>query len=73
MNKKVFVSPCDGDWKVKTAGAQKSAGIFDTKSEAVEKAISVAKNKNAELFVQNRNGRIGWKNSYGNDPRNIKG
>lgn len=73
MSKKVFVSPFDGDWKVKTVGTKKAAGIFDTKKEAVEKATQVAKNKNAELFVQNQDGKIGWKNSYGNDPRYIKG
>lgn len=73
MTKKIFVSPINGDWKVKTVGAEKAAGIFDTKAEAVDRAIELAKNQNAELFVQNQNGQIGWKNSYGNDPKNIKG
>ncbi len=73
MSKQVFVSPAGKDWKVKTVGADRAAGIFDTKSEAVEKAIELAKNNDAELRVQNRDGKIGWCNSYGNDPRNIKG
>lgn len=73
MAKPVFVSPTGKDWKVQTVGAGKAAGIFDTKSEAVEKAISIAKNNKAELRVQNRDGKIGWCNSYGNDPRRIKG
>ena len=72
MSKKIFISPFNGDWKVKTVGTNKAAGIYDTKDEAVEKAIQVARDQNAELFVQNRNGKIGWKNSYGNDPRHIK-
>ena len=37
------------------------------------KAIEIAKNQHLELLVQNLDGKIGWKNSYGNDPRNIKG
>lgn len=72
MSSKVFVSPTNNDWKVKTVG-KKATGIFDTKAEAVDRAIELAKNQKAELFVQNRDGKIGWKNSYGNDPRNIKG
>lgn len=73
MFKQVFVSPSPYGWKVKTVGAGKAAGIFDTKAEAIGKGIEVAQNKHAELFVQNKDGKIGWKNSYGNDPRNIKG
>ncbi|MFH1582728.1 MAG: DUF2188 domain-containing protein [Candidatus Falkowbacteria bacterium] len=73
MSKPVFVSPIGKNWKVQTVGAGKAAGIFEMKSEAVEKAISIAKNNKAELRVQNRDGKIGWCNSYGNDPRKIKG
>jgi len=73
MVKRVFVSPYNGNWKVKTAGAKKASGVYDTKLEAVNRAIKVAKNQKAELSVQNKNGLIGWKNSYGNDPRNIPG
>ncbi|WP_407929218.1 DUF2188 domain-containing protein [Agrilactobacillus fermenti] len=28
----------------------------------------MAKNQSSELIVQNKNGQIGMKNSYGNDP-----
>lgn len=73
MANKVFVSPFGNDWKVKTVGTERAAGVFDTKAEAVTRAIGLSKNQNAELFVQNKDGRIGWKNSYGNDPINIKG
>lgn len=73
MSKKVFVSPLENDWKVKTVGTKRATAIFENKTEAVKKAIEISKNQHAELFVQNRNGKIGWKNSYGNDPRKIKG
>lgn len=73
MAKQVFVSPSNDGWKVKTVGTEKAAGVFDKKTEAIDKGIEVARNKGAELFVQNKDGKIGWKNSYGNDPRNIKG
>lgn len=66
--KQVWVSPSDGDWKVHSAGAEKAAGVFGTKAEAVERAREIALNKEAELFVQNEDGKIGYRNSYGNDP-----
>lgn len=71
MSKKynqVWVSPSDDGWKVHSAGASRAAGIYDTKAEAVAKAHEVAENKHAELLVQNQDGQIGWRNSYGNDP-----
>lgn len=73
MAKQVFVSPINGEWKVKTVGARRAAGIYDTKIEAVTKARAVAINSQAEMTVQNRNGQIGIKNSYGSDPRESKG
>lgn len=71
MSKKtnqVWVSPSEGEWKVHSAGSNRAAGTFDTKAQAVERAREIALNKDAELLVQNRDGKIGWRNSYGDDP-----
>lgn len=73
MVHQVFVSPDDEGWKVKVVGNQKASAICDTKAEAVERAKEIAQNQRLELFVHNLDGKIGWKNSYGNDPRRIKG
>lgn len=73
MAKQVFVSPTDGDWKVKIVGNNRASAVLDTKAEAVGRAIEIAKNQHAELLVQNLDGTIGWRNSYGNDPRRSKG
>lgn len=73
MAKQIFVSPNGEDWKVKIIGNQKASAILDTKAEAVERAIEIAKNQGLELFVQNLDGKIGWKNSYGNDSRKSLG
>jgi len=64
----VWVSPAGDDWKVHSAGASRAVGVYNTKAEAVARAREVAINKETELLVQNENGRIGWRNSYGNDP-----
>ena len=65
--KQVWVSPSNNEWKVKSAHADRAAAIVHTKSEAIERAREIAMNKGAELIVQNSDGKIGWKNSYGND------
>lgn len=71
--KKVFLSPKGPDWKVKTVGTRKAAGIYDTKAEALAKAVEVAKNKKAELTIQKADGTIQSGRSYGNDPFPPKG
>ena len=73
MVHQIFVSPNDEGWKVKVVGNQKASALCDTKAEAVERAKEIAQNQRLELFVQNLDGKIGWKNSYGNDPRKSKG
>ncbi len=73
MANQIFVSPNGENWKAKVVGNQKASAICDTKAEAVEKAREIAKNQHLELLVQNLDGTISWKNSYGNDPKNIKG
>ncbi len=73
MTNQIFVSPNDESWKVKVVGNQKASAICDTKAEAVERAREIAQNQHLELLVQNLDGTIGWRNSYGNDPRESKG
>lgn len=68
MGKQVRVSPKDGDRKVQTAWTSKAAAVCDTKAEAINIAKSIAQNKWAEMIVQNRNGQIGLRNTYGRDP-----
>ena len=71
--KQVWVSPNDNGWKVQSARAERAAAIVETKTEAVELAREIAINKGAELIVQNLDGEIGWRNSYGNDTFPPKG
>ena len=73
MINQIFVSPNGKDWKVKIVGNQKASAICDTKAEAVERAKEIAQNRHLELLVQNLDGTIGWRNSYGNDPRKSRG
>jgi len=65
--KQVWVSPSVNGWKVQSTNTERAAAIVDTKTKAVEMAREIAINKKAELIVQNLDGVIGWRNSYGHD------
>lgn len=65
--KQVWVSPTDKGWRVQSTNAERAAAIVANKEDAFDIAREIAINKGAELIVQNLNGRIGLKNSYGKD------
>lgn len=60
-------------WHIKTKGKYLTTCGYERKQEAVVWAKSYAKSSRGELVIQNKNGRISRKHSYGNDPRHIKG
>lgn len=68
----VVPNPNEG-WDVKSNGSKRAYKHFINKKDAVSAATVFAKNKKAELLVHNKDGKIAYRNSYGNDPRNIKG
>lgn len=55
-------------WQAKTVGKEKAAGLYDTKSEALDAGRDIAKNNRSELVIHDRNGIIRDKDSFGNDP-----
>ena len=63
----------NGRWAVQTDSTQRADSLHDRKSDAVKRGRELARNKETELVIKNEDGRIASKNSYGNDPRNIKG
>lgn len=59
----------DGDWKVKARGADRAAGIFSEKVDAVERGRELARGQSlGQLVVHGRNGRIQTEYTYGRDP-----
>lgn len=68
MSKQIHVVPNDGKWKLKQDGASRSSGNFDKQSDAIQRAIEIAKRQQEEVTIHGRDGRIRQKNSYGNDP-----
>ena len=44
-----------------------------TQKQAIDIAREIAKNQKSELVIHKKDGTIRDKDSFGNDPRNIKG
>lgn len=72
-NQHVVYSTKDGKWEVKSEGNKTASAVFDTQKAAMEKGRELAKEQKSELLVHGKNGEIRIRNSYGHDPRNVKG
>lgn len=70
MSKNIHVTlrSDSGQWAVKTQGAEKAAGLFQTQAEAIAAAREIAVNRKGELFIHDKGGRIRDRDSFGNDP-----
>ncbi len=62
-----------GGWGNKSAGASKVAKVYRTKAAAQAAGRKTAINQKAEHVIHNMNGKIGSRNSYGNDPHPLRG
>lgn len=69
----IFTTKRGDQWANIIGGNQKASGLFDTQREAIDAAKVRAKLDGLEHTIQGRDGKFREKNSYGNDPRNIKG
>ncbi len=59
-------------WEVRRDGDLMWSGI-EKKTEAVKYARAVARRHSAELIIKNKDGKIGRRDSYGNDPKDKPG
>jgi hypothetical protein len=60
-------------WAVKAEGASQPLAVYKTQSEAWEKAKSIARKERTEALLHGRDGVIRARNTYGHDPRRVKG
>ena len=67
-----LVVPRNGKWAVRKSGSTRVSRYFKTQSEAIEAARDIcifgSKREQTELYIFGSDGRIGERNSYGNDP-----
>ncbi|WP_454753540.1 DUF2188 domain-containing protein [Cupriavidus necator] len=68
----MHVVPAGDRWAVEAEGSH-GRDTFDTQEEAVAAGTERAQQKKVELLIHGRDGRIRERNSYGNDPRDIRG
>lgn len=74
MSKKgQHVVPNGNGWSVRSAGASRAAGTYETQREAVDVARNRARQQGTELYIHGRDGRIRERVSYGTDPLPPKG
>ncbi|MFY9736214.1 MAG: DUF2188 domain-containing protein [Rhodoplanes sp.] len=62
-----------GGWDICRGGAERAAGHFDHKADAVDRGRQISRNAGTELKIHDREGRIRRSDSHGHDPRKIKG
>lgn len=62
-----------GGWDVKKGGTDRASSHHETKQDAVKAAREISKNQKTELVIHNKDGKIGPKDSHGNDPRKTRG
>lgn len=74
MSKKgQHVVPSGGKWSVRSAGARRASGTFETQREAIHDARERARRQGTELYIHGRDGRIRDRSSFGRDPHPPKG
>jgi hypothetical protein len=68
----VHTVPTKSGWRNETAGGSKISD-HKTKAAAQKQGRTQAIKRKAEHVIHKKDGKIGAKNSYGNDPRRSKG
>lgn len=62
-----------GGWANKLEGSSRYLNRAGTKREAQEAGRERARKDKVEHVIQNKDGKIGQRNSYGRDPRSVGG
>lgn len=74
MSKKNYyvVTRPQGGWAIKKAGSQRASVVSQTQKGSIEIG-NLATKSEGELTIQGKDHKFREKNSYGQDPRKIKG
>jgi len=71
--KNIWVARHSSGWAVRLEGDSNPIFIYNTQGRAIGQGLTLARNRQCELIIQNRRAQIREKNSYGNDPHPPKG
>lgn len=64
----VHTVPHGDGWANRRAGSSRVSKTFDTKKAAQSAGKQTARNEKVEHLIHRKDGSIGERNSYGNDP-----
>ncbi|GAB7006507.1 DUF2188 domain-containing protein [Nocardioides sp. AN3] len=62
-----------GKWFNRIEGGEDLPGSYDSKDEAVCAGHKIARERGVEHIIRSLDGRIGERDSFGHDPRSIRG
>ena len=62
-----------GNWRNISEGASRPIKTYQTKQEAQSAGRQIAMERHVEQLIHDKDGKIAERNSYGHDPRDIKG
>lgn len=68
----IHVVPAGDSWAVEAAGGGKRT-LYSTQDEAIAAGTERAQRDKVELLIHGRDGQIRERNSFGHDPRDVKG
>jgi hypothetical protein len=68
MVKNQHVVKTDDGWGVRGENNDRLTSIHDTQGAAIDAAIEIAKNRQSDVIIHDRHGKIRDRDSYGNDP-----
>ncbi|MGO4278188.1 DUF2188 domain-containing protein [Cupriavidus sp. KB_39] len=68
----IHVVPAGDGWAVEAAGGGKRT-TYETQEEAIKAGTERAQRDKVELLIHGRDGQIRERNSFGHDPRDVKG
>jgi hypothetical protein len=66
--KNIHTVPTEDGWANRREGAKRASSTHDTKAEAQAAGRAAAKKEGVEHLIHKKEGTIGDRNSYGNDP-----
>lgn len=58
----------NGRWYNEVEGGKRASNSADTKAEAQKIGRDMSRDRGVEHVIHNKDGKIGERNSYGNDP-----
>jgi hypothetical protein len=72
MTANIHVVPVGNEWAVEAVGGGDRTMFFN-QEEAIKAGTERAKRDKVELLIHGRDGQIRERNSFGHDPRDVKG